>query len=55
MSSIICPRCKVGIDDDGDGNCAACARWSDEEAARVRRVVEAKHRKARALVNSFPA
>lgn len=31
-----CQRCLIGIDDDGDGNCALCARWDDAEAARVR-------------------
>ena len=31
-----CPRCLVGIDDDGDGNCGICARWPEEEARRVR-------------------
>lgn len=29
-----CPRCKIGIDTDGDGNCALCANLSDEEVAR---------------------
>jgi hypothetical protein len=32
---LVCKRCRLGIDDDGDGNCAICARWSDEEVKRV--------------------
>jgi hypothetical protein len=26
-----CKRCHIGIDDDGDGNCAWCAQFSDIE------------------------
>lgn len=33
-----CPRCGVGIDDDGDGNCGRCAKLSDEQAANLRRL-----------------
>jgi hypothetical protein len=22
-----CPRCGVGVDDDGDGDCGVCAKW----------------------------
>lgn len=25
----LCPRCLVGIDDDGDGNCGYCTSMSD--------------------------
>lgn len=35
--SELCRRCKIGIDDDGDGNCAVCAHWTDEEVQRVNR------------------
>jgi len=29
-----CPRCKIGIDTDGDGNCFVCGHLSDEEVAQ---------------------
>lgn len=29
----LCKRCYSGIDDDHDGNCHACAKLSDEQAA----------------------
>lgn len=29
-----CPRCKIGIDDDGDGNCGVCAKYTDVEVIR---------------------
>ena len=32
-----CRRCWSGVDDDGDGDCAICARLSDEEAALLAR------------------
>jgi hypothetical protein len=35
-----CPRCSVGFDDDGDGNCAICARLSDEHAAKLKMRVQ---------------
>ena len=27
----LCPRCGIGFDDDGDGNCSVCAKISDAE------------------------
>ena len=43
-----CPRCGMGIDHDGDGNCGVCARLSDEDLARIkasRKGVDTKHAK----------
>lgn len=34
-----CLRCLSGYDDDGDGDCAICARWPDKEAMRVRGIL----------------
>ena len=31
-----CPRCGAGVDDDGDGNCAVCARLSSADAQRLK-------------------
>lgn len=31
----ICPRCGMGNDTDGDGNCAICARLTDDEVGRM--------------------
>lgn len=31
-----CQRCMSGIDDDHDGNCATCAKMSDETAKFMR-------------------
>lgn len=31
-----CPRCEIGEDSDGDGDCAVCARMSDEQVARAK-------------------
>ena len=31
MTAPNCPRCGLGVDSDGDGNCGICAHWSDEE------------------------
>ena len=28
-----CPRCGIGVDDDRDGRCRICARWSEKECA----------------------
>jgi hypothetical protein len=28
----ICPRCLVGVDDDGDGNCTLCAGLTQKQA-----------------------
>lgn len=33
---VICPRCQTGIDNDGDGNCATCAKLSDAQAAKLK-------------------
>lgn len=30
-----CPRCRCGIDNDGDGNCGVCARLTDVEVREV--------------------
>ena len=37
-----CPRCGIGVDDDGDGNCAACVRVSDADI-RMMRMQELKY------------
>ena len=26
MTPVLCPRCGIGFDDDGDGNCGVCAK-----------------------------
>jgi hypothetical protein len=33
----LCQRCFSGIDDDHDGNCPACAKLNDEDAAWMKR------------------
>lgn len=33
---LTCPRCNLGIDDDGDGDCAVCASMTEGQAQRVR-------------------
>lgn len=35
-----CKRCLLGIDDDGDGDCAICAHMCSTTAERVKRAVE---------------
>lgn len=30
-SAVKCPRCGLGVDDNGDGDCAICARLSDRQ------------------------
>lgn len=52
-----CPRCGIGQDTDGDGNCAMCERESDENVARMKQtypsqgmVMDFAHLKA--IVNS---
>jgi hypothetical protein len=32
-----CTRCFIGIDDDHDGNCGICAKWSDDNADKIRK------------------
>lgn len=32
----LCQRCLTGVDNDHDGNCAFCAKLTDEEAAKMR-------------------
>jgi hypothetical protein len=36
-----CPRCFIGIDDDGDGDCATCAALTDLQAMRIRARIRA--------------
>ena len=31
-------RCLLGIDNDGDGNCSTCAKWSEELAEEMRKM-----------------
>lgn len=33
----LCQRCFSGIDNDRDGDCATCARLSDEDAAWMKK------------------
>ena len=35
----LCQRCLSGADTDGDGNCATCANWTDQQAAIQRNFV----------------
>jgi hypothetical protein len=37
MEAALCKRCLMGVDDDGDGNCGVCAKWSDNRA-RLHRI-----------------
>lgn len=36
-----CPRCFIGIDDDGDGNCKVCANLGDWQALQIRERITA--------------
>lgn len=36
QSPLRCQRCLLGIDDDGDGNCAVCASLTDVQALKVK-------------------
>ena len=38
----LCPRCRIGIDDNGDGDCAVCCNLTDEQAAELRKKAQAK-------------
>jgi hypothetical protein len=35
-----CPRCRLGNDTDGDGNCSICARQTDAEVAETRKFID---------------
>lgn len=36
MIKNLCSRCKIGIDDDGDGHCATCARLTNIQVQLLR-------------------
>lgn len=38
-SNLICKRCDLGVDDDGDGNCAICANMEIGMVVRIRKAV----------------
>lgn len=40
MGAATCPRCGVGKDSDGDGNCVVCCRYSDTEVQELKARVE---------------
>ncbi len=41
----LCPRCGVGVDDDGDGDCAVCASASNRIIAALQ---HERHRREQA-------
>jgi hypothetical protein len=34
-----CPRCFIGVDDDGDGDCRLCAGWSELKLVEARQSI----------------
>jgi len=40
LGQLRCPRCGMGFDTDGDGNCPACAKLTDEEAAIFKKDID---------------
>lgn len=35
----LCPRCFIGVDDDGDGDCRLCANWSELKVVEARQSI----------------
>jgi hypothetical protein len=35
----LCPRCFIGVDNDGDGDCRLCANWSELKVVEARQSI----------------